>query len=241
MQTINSNRMTTTSIKRQLLFQTISLLTFLLFFSGTNKNYASLEISIKDCRSNKLEYLDELFIIKDNKRIKSLKPEHNYIQTLTKLDLGTYFLEYKSLFGKTEKKKVTISQFKKYSVDLCMDYINYSKETYKPIIDQLQEKENYKILMSSQGCFHSSADTLIIFRVNNTYSATWKTKKKNLTKSDIEAIRHFEIELNYMNVDACTTTDTYTIIYKNKTKKIEDGSCDWNGDNYLEKKLFGTP
>ena len=185
--------------------------------------------------------MNELFVIKDNKRIKSLKPEHNYIQTLTNLDTGTYFLEYKSLFGKTEKLKVIITQFKKYSVDLCIDYINYSKETYKPIIDQLQEKENYKILMSSQGCFHSTADTLTIYRENNIYSATWTNKKKTLTQSDIEAVRHFEIELNYMTDGGCTTTDTYNLIYKNKTKTIDDGSCSWNGDSYLKTKLFGKP
>lgn len=230
--------MTKTSLNRQVLLQTVFLMIFLLLFSGSNRDYAILEINIKDCRSNKLEYLGELSVIKDNKRIKLIKPEHNYVQKLT-LDTGTYFLAYTSTFGKEEKLKVTMTQAKKYSIDLCVDYMDYSKETYKPIIDQLQDKDNYTILMSSQGCFHSTADSMIISRQNNVYSASRATKKKTLTQSDIDAVRHFEIELNYMsNRGFCTTTDYYIIIYKNRKKEIEDGSCDWNGHDYLIKKLW---
>jgi hypothetical protein len=213
---------------------------FLLFFSGKNRDYVTLEINIKDCRFNELEYLSELSVIKDNKRISLLKPEHNYTQRLSNLDTGTYFLEYKSLYGKNERLKVVVAQFKKYSVDLCIDYINYSKEIYKPIIDKLQDKENYKILISSQGCFHSTSDTLTIVRENNSYSATWTNKRKTLTQSDIDVVRNFEIELNYMTYGGCTTSDTYIVIYKNKKIQIEDGSCRWNGDTYLKAKLWGN-
>lgn len=134
--------------------------------------------------------------------------------------------------------RVTMTKFKRYSVDLCVNYINYSKESYKPIIDQIQDKENYQILMQSKGCFHSTADTLIISRKNSTYYATWANKKKTLTQADIDAVRHFEIELNYMaDAGFCTTADTYVIIYKNIRKKIIDGSCRWNGNYHLKKKL----
>lgn len=230
--------MTKTFNKKQFLLTTVLLPIIFIFLSSTNNNSATLEIRIKDCRTNKLEYLYGLSVIKDGKTIEVLQPGFDNIQTLTNLDTGTYFLEYNSLFGKSEKLKVVMTEFKNYSVDLCLDYIDYSKEKYKPIIDRLKDKEYYKILMSSQGCFHSSADTLTISREHNTYSATWTTNKKTLTQSDIDAIRHFEIELNYMSYEGCTTTDSYSIIYKNNTKKINDGSCSWNGAYHLNKKLW---
>jgi hypothetical protein len=225
-------------IKHQLLFQSTSVFVFFIYFSGTPKSFATLEINIKDCKSNTFQYLHELSLFKDNKRIRLLKPEYDYIQKVTKLKKGTYYLEYNSLFKKTERYKVIITEFKKYSVDLCIDYMNYSKETYKPIIDQLKDNGRYKIIISSQGCFHSTNDTLIIFRKKNSYFVKWSNKKKVLSHSDIEEIRHFELELNYMTNGFCTTTDTYLIVYKNKRKKIVDGSCYWNGNYFLMKKLW---
>src|SRR5690349_24612019 len=82
----DSSPMTTLSIKPQLFFRATVPLMFLLFFSGASKDFAALEINIKNCRSDEREYLSELSVTKGNKRISLLKPEHNYTQRLSNLE-----------------------------------------------------------------------------------------------------------------------------------------------------------
>lgn len=215
---------------------------FIVFVSFTAQATvkAELTINISDCRNAKeFAYLSELRILKNGKVFKILKPQHENKQVLKGLDFGTYVLVYKSLFNKEENLKVKITESKKYSARLCLNYIDYSKETSKPIIDQLQETDFYTIVISSQGCFHSTKDTLMIKRSKDAYTINWGAKYKTLSPTEIVKIRNFEIELNYMTEAGCTTTDSYIISYNGKSKLINDGSCNWHGDYYLKKQLFG--
>ena len=144
------------------------------------------------------------------------------------------------MFGKQEKLNVSVSESKKYSIDLCLDFIDHSKDNYIPVIDRLQENESFEIKMDSHGCFHHSQEKITIRRLQNEFSITWGEETKTLTQSDIEAVRKFEIELNYMKDAGCTTADTYVVTYNKESKKITDGSCSWKGYQYLRKQLFGN-
>jgi len=208
------------------------------FYAKANDK-AVLSLKIIDCRDEeKFSYLSELKVLKDGKQFKTLKPEHEKQIILKNLEFGEYTLHYTSMFGKEVNQKIAIAENKTYSVNLCVNFIDYSKETSKPIIDQLKENEEYTIIVISQGCFHHTLDSIIIKRINNVCKITWGEKTKILSATDIESIRHFEFELAYMNEDGCTTTDMYYIIYNSKTKKTRDGSCDWRGAYYLRKQLF---
>ena len=221
--------------------RTISFLCLILYnLTVIAQTKAELTITIKDCRNiESFPYLSELIIKKNGKDYKIIKPQHSNKQVLKDLELGTYTLIYKSLFKKEVTIDVNIAELKNYSSTICTAYLDYSKELYKPIIDSLIHGEKYSIFISSQGCFHSTEDTITIKRTNETYSINWDNKTKKLTTKDIEAIRHFEMELNYMNDGDCTTTDTYNVLFRKTNRQIEDGSCRWNGDNYLMRQIFG--
>jgi hypothetical protein len=219
---------------------TLIFLFVLISFCVHASKKAELTINISDCRDPKdFTYLSEVKVLKNEKEYKTLKPQHESKQVLKDLELGTYTLVYKSLFDKEESLRVEISEYKKYSTTLCTNFIDYSKERYKPIIDQIQENEFYTVIMLSEGCFHSSEDTVIIKRDKNIYTISWAEKSKVLTKADVEAIRHFEMELVNMGGGGCTTSETYTITYNGTTTTNFDRSCRWWGISYLKKQLFG--
>ena len=197
-------------------------------------------ISIQDCRNSQLEYLSELKVLKDGKMFKTLNPKFENQQTLKNLEVGTYSLVYKSLFKIETTQIVKITEYKSYKIQLCTNFIDYEKEIYKPIINQLTENNSYKVEMSSQGCFHSEKDSFTITRnTKDDYYIKWGEKSKKLNEQDIESIGHFEIELNHMNSFGCTTVDTYTVVYNGNSILISDGSCDWNGFMYLRIEIFG--
>lgn len=213
-----------------------------LFFLSQTATAAELVIHISDSRNEKENaYLSELEISRDGKVFRILKPQYENKQVLKNIDLGTYTLVYKTLFNKEERVSVEIKEHRKYSVDVYINYLDYSKETHTPIIDLLEEKDSCVIFIESRGCFHFKDDTLIIKRNQDRYTLNWGDTCKTLSKADIEKIRHFEIELNYMMRGGCTTIDTYSIHYHgNQMLLISDGSCSWNGDYYLKQDLFGA-
>lgn len=212
----------------------------LLFTSAKIKKSASLEIKIMDCRSQRLQYLSNLTIIKGDKVVKELEPKHENKQLITDLETGIYHLAYTSIFNKPETLKVDIAAYKKYSVDLCVNYITFPIGPFQPVIDRLQENESYSIVVSSQGCFHFTNDTLTISKNKNVFTAKMGLKTKTLSQENIKAIRQFEFELdNIGGINGCTTVDSYTILYKKEKKQVEDGGCIWNGDYYLKQNLFG--
>ena len=216
------------------------LLVNLIFFSNLANGKAKMIISIQDCRNSQLEYLSELKVLKDGKIFKILNPKYENQQSLKNLELGTYSLVYKSLFEKETTQIVKITEYISYKVELCTNFIDYEKETYKPIINQLKENDSYKVEMSSQGCFHSEKDSFTITRKSqDDYYIHWSDKSKKLSEKDIESIEHFEIELNYMNRFGCTTVDTYSVVYNGNSNLILDGSSGWDGFIYVRKEIFG--
>ncbi|MGH1335194.1 MAG: hypothetical protein ACRBFS_03635 [Aureispira sp.] len=78
---------------------------------------------------------------------------------------------------------------------------------------------------------------MLIKRKSDKFYITFQGKEKLLDSDAIKVIRHFEIELRYMGSSNCTTTDTYVLKYKGNPLEIMDGSCDWNGNDFLKKEL----
>ena len=198
----------------------------------------SIQVNIEDSRT---EYgsatVRELKIYRNDSLIRIINPVQRDRHVIENLKWGNYRIEYKSIFKKPESVYVKIRKGKKYYVNLFVDYINHELETYNPIINRLQDGESYSIDFSSHGCFHYSTEKMKIRRESDKYFVEYKDKEKMLNDEDIEAIQHFEIELNYMNYSGCTTKDTYTIFHRTGFVMVFDGSCRWRGLYYLKKKL----
>ncbi|MCU0438868.1 MAG: hypothetical protein MUC49_13290 [Raineya sp.] len=214
----------------------------LLCFQTNAQNKAELTIVIQEChRDSALTYLSELKILKNNTYYTTLTSELRGIdmEFLKDLEFGTYTFVYKTFIGKENTITLNITKAEMYILTICADFIDYSKEKYKPIIDQLGENDSYSIIFSSNGCYHSFTTSIIIKRENNRYLIVWGDKSKELSKQDIENIRRFEIELNYVRECCSTTNDMYVIKYKEVEKTIRDGGGGWYGGHYLEEQLFG--
>ncbi|MDP5170497.1 MAG: hypothetical protein NWR72_09635 [Bacteroidia bacterium] len=216
----------------------IIILASIIFASEFCNAQSTLQVDIKDCRQeSSFEYLSEFKVFRNDSLIKTIEPKHESNQTLKDLEYGKYRIEYKTMFSKTESVNIELTEKKKYTIDLCLNYLDHESDLYQPFIDRLENGESYSIQVSSQGCFHSSNETITIKRKSDKFYLTFQGKDRLLDNKEIRAIRYFEIELNYMESYGCTTTDTYVLKYKSKEVKISDGSCDWNGDYYLKKEL----
>jgi hypothetical protein len=198
----------------------------------------SLDVYIRDCRIKDAKEVDlyEFNVYKNDVLLKTIHPDRDS-KTVPVKELGTYRIEYKTLFGMTENVFVDVTKNKIYIVELCIDYFNYAAEPYVPIISQLQSGETYTIEMSSQGCFHHSDDTIVIANRSGEFYILFGSVESKLSERDIETIKHFEMELNHMESSGCTTEVAYVLVYNNKKKRITDGSCTWSGGHYLKCKL----
>lgn len=214
--------------------------------SSTGLNKASLRIEITNTRASYLGMLpllyDSIIVLKNNMPFRILDGT-KAVHTLSPLDTGLYTIHYRSIYKKEESKTIYISTFKSYNTSICADSLDYKNETYIPIINQLQDKERYTIAMQTSGCFNFESDTLTIHKRKGKYYATWQSDvptkhSQYLTPKQIETIRKFELELNYMNNKyRSTTKDTYTISFREKTHTFVDGSLSWFGYFHLRGKI----
>ena len=211
----------------------------LIVFTWRSVNAQSiLQINIKDCRQeNSFEYLSDFKVFRGDTLIKNVEPKYDSSQILKDLKYGKYRIEYKTMFNKTENVNIELIDRKKYSIDLCLNFLDHESDSYQPFITRLENGDSYSIQVSSQGCFHSSKEVITVKRKSNKYYLTFKEEEKLLDTSEIKAIKNFEKELNYMKSYGCTTTDTYILKYKSQEVKISDGSCSWKGYYYLKKEL----
>lgn len=209
-------------------------------FTSIFPRKARIEVTTKICRYDSQEYLNELKVLKDGKIIRHIEPNFYKPTWIEDLDTGNYVLEFSSIFGKTISYNYRIPKAKRYDIELCLDYIDYSKESFKPIISRLKNDETYSIKYQSKGCFHSQNDCFTISKLEDKYYLKRDTTTKELSQKDIEAIMHFEMELNCMHGNyGCTTQDYYLVEYGDTALEIKDGGCIWNGFSYLGKQLFG--
>jgi hypothetical protein len=217
----------------------IIFITLLLFFqSGFSYSQIVLDIQIRDCRTkSNLDNPTNFRLYKDKKIYGEFETEYKNKKSISLKKKGKYIIEYKTKFGITETTYVDIKEKKRYKIDLCLEYMDYSKERYIPLITQLKNGEKYTIDYSSQSSYLSSKKSIIIRKRQNLFFISSGEKEMQLSLEQIESLRHFEIELSHMSKPDCTNIDTYTLSYKDKIIKINDGSCWWYGGEYLLKEL----
>lgn len=211
----------------------------MLAWTQTSDDVVSIEVKIMDCRDpDSYTYLAELDVFRDGKKFRSLTPKDNEFVYLDSVEAGVYVFRYKNMFDVIRADTLIALTRGKHSLTICLDSLDYSKEDYVPVIDRLRAGESYTVLFESQGCFHSTEDTLTVSRSGESFSATHRGQTKLLDAGGLAIIRHFELELNHKPPGGCTTADQYTITYNKKVvRKTEDGSCEWRGFSYLLNDL----
>lgn len=169
--------------------------------------------------------------------------DHKRGNQIHDLPLGDYTIRYQSIFQKTINFDIQLAKDTVYKLSLYKDILDYSKETYVPYIDRLQNNESYSISIKSKGCRQDKQDYLVVEKRNHDYFIQFNNEEKRLSSSDIKSIQEFEMELMCMKKNTknlCTTKVLYTLIYKNNEIKIEDRSCQWKGNRYLMYQLGYT-
>ncbi len=198
-----------------------------------------MNVNVVDCRTHDQAFLESFSLFRGDKKVKQVKPDDNGKYLLKNLDTGTYYLEFKSIFESIERQRIDIKKQEAYTVDLCVNYFDHSKDTAACIIDLLAINDSCVLFFESHGCFHHTQDSLMIYRQPDGYEVNYKGKRKTLTPEKLVLIRNFEIELRHGRSFGCTTVDHYAFIFKNDSISIgTDASCSWNGFRFLTKQLF---
>lgn len=214
------------------------ILAILLFISFFPFAQATLEVQVKDCsQKSQFQHLNEFKVYRNDSLIQIVEPKFGTTPVMNDLEYGNYRVEYQTIYQKTENVAIELREKKKYTVDLCLDYMNYEAEEYQPFISRLKAGERYSIQMKSQGCFHTSEEIITIRLEKGKYNLTYLKTNKVLSEDEIQAIKNFELELNYMTSRGCTTIDLYILTYNGNEVVISDGSCAWGGFNKLKTAL----
>lgn len=221
------------------------ILFILLSFNVYSQEKASIRFFPSDCRDKTkfghykyAPWTKKVSIKNDLGYNKTLAPKGGGERFEVKnIEKGTYTIIFENMYSQIVEIPFKVEEYKKYEVDLCTNIIDYSKESFKPRINQLKNNECLKIIFSSQGCFHSYEKELTISRKRKKYFLEYEGKLKQLSKKEVKLIEHFEIELSHAQEGGCTTTHTYHIQFKDKNDFYHDGKCSWNGFYYLMKNL----
>jgi len=198
-------------------------------------------------RTYGLEWKFKLF--KGNSLIGEYSTKHwlkNTI-TITDLDISEYTIEYTDLFRKTKKRSIGIDGDKSLNVHICLDELNTS--TIKDsLVQKISERQPLQISFTSNGCFHSRSNSIIVKKTSGIYSAEYYVESKNkrkrigsieLSESQLDSLRNFEKEFYVIDNNAgCTTHDTYQLKIGSTLRTANDGSCSWNGFIHLRNALF---
>jgi hypothetical protein len=219
----------------------IKIFVFFYFLSlSVNLNaQSSLEIEVLNCNglNTSSGYLRSIKLYKNHSIIKVLN-SYEINSPIKNLKPGEYQLNYTSIFGKKNSISFEIQPKSKKKVVVCADYIEHEKENYIPFIDQIKNNEEYSIELFSSGCFHSSKDTITISKLDDTIFLSYKGKKKQLKNEDFKKLRFFEIELNALSIGGgCTSSTSYTFVFKDKVFEKTDDSCKWIGLHLFIEKI----
>lgn len=197
-----------------------------------------IEVEIKDCRSdNYLQQLSTFKLYKDDDLIGEFDITYLNTKSVEVTKKGNYKIEYTTYFGKAENVYLTISKRKTYKVVLCLAYIDYDSTGYIPFVNQLKNEEEYTIKCVFRNNFLESEKTLVVRKREDKYFVSLGEREIELSPEQVESLRHFEIELNYISVPDKTNIDTYILSYNNRLLKIDDGTWWWNGGLCLLKNL----
>jgi len=213
------------------------LFLFLLVFFASCKKDVSATIKLKIELENKFnsEYPDlyQLKVFKNGKLFKKyVATEMPYIEqdiTLTKLPKAKYQFEYYNFFNQKVIKSLIINESKIYNIKIYPDFSNYKANLQKSIIGKLSNDDTLKLNYKTVGCFHSDSDSLVINKKNNKYFLTVANKTTKLNINDVEFLKKIECELYELpKLGGCTTSDYYTLHFKNNKTIFIDATCKWN-------------
>lgn len=214
--------------------------TFILFlvvsWCAAGKTTSTLKVHLLNCRYDGPGFLSMLYVISKGDTIREIQPQGSFV-TIEELLPDTYQLGYTSLFGLPMQQEVIADKPGTYPVEVCVDYLDYAKENYHPVIDRLRSGETYEIIFHSQGCFSSDRDTLTVTGGADGFIAH-HGKQLPLDSTRLKFIRHFEFEMNHVDRDGCTTEEDYAILLNGHTMhRMTDGGCTWWGFGTLLKQL----
>lgn len=223
------------------MFHYLIILIFSYFFMNTfstHKEQAAsvlVTVAIADSTYGRFLFSDSVTILKNDTLLSKWLPSTKEADTLLQeVTPGRYTFRYKNLFGQTVDKTIHIKHPQKEKLTLFLDYTDYKKNIEKSWINKLKANEKITMAFASQGCFHTSKDTIVLRRSATAYQLQYKNKKISLRKEDLDYLLKFECELPLVtNKGFCTSIDTFVIQYGTLEKKYVDGDCRWNGYHRL--------
>lgn len=215
-------------------------ITFLFIYSIV-LSQSTLDITVWNCKTEKLDSVYYLKIYKDNNLFKDLRlcEDNKYDTIIANLEKGVYIIEYKSFFNEILFDTTEIKKDTSYATYLCIDEIKDYSIIYKGIIDSISNNKEIIIELESYGCFHWEMQQLKIFKKDNQYFATLypeikagkkarkKGKKKTvqLSKEQLEDLAELQL-LSYLHASGFaggTDIVAYIYKYKNNTIKVING------------------
>ncbi|WP_264558951.1 hypothetical protein [Flavobacterium sp. N2270] len=159
--------------------------------------------------------------------------------TVSNLEYGDYYIEYKTIYNQKNVVEFEINQSDLKSVELCMDYLDYKSNKNILLLDELQNGEALNVVVNEMACFGGWKDTMIISRKRNQLIVEYGEMKHTLTPSQIKLLREFEIELRCNHKPGCSNIDTYWIHNQQTHEEcvVTEESCEWYGFKNLIKLL----
>mgnify|MGYP003575017415 CR=1 FL=1 len=195
-----------------------------------------------------------------------LPVDWNHTDTVVLSEKGIYHVVYANVFGQTVDKKVNIQEKASVVINLCTDsLVSYDNNEILGVnrLHNLSDGESIIISFERRGCFEFRTEQIKITLKNGKYIAQqysmrrkqkknrqiggwrWKYKRDGLiaqtvlTKQQQADFLRFENELQQITLIGCTTSDHYNITSASGLSIDRvDGSCEWNGYDFLEASFF---
>lgn len=206
------------------------------------KQESELFLLARDSRDRSIyTTVPSVTLMQDGDTLKSTVPDYSqHYLWFGKFKKGSYTIAYKNIFDQEVMQEVSVTGAEVDTIILHLDYVDYSRETFLPIIDRLQEGDSYTVNFKSVGCEHDNKAKLMIEKRQGVIRARKGDRATELTPGQIESIRRFEVQSNLLpEGGGCTTTDYYTFSFKGENRVVTDGGCDWRGFQVLNKQLWG--
>lgn len=218
----------------------------LLFVNCKKDISATIKLKIELDNKNSSEYPDltQLKVYKDGKFFKKFVADKmiyiNHEITLPKIKGGKYQFEYQNFFHQKMIKTLIVDDSKTYNVSINPDYSNYKENLHKSIVGNLKNGDSLQINFETRGCFKTGKDSVILKRVGKEFILKIDRKEIKLQNEGIDFLKRAECELYELpNNGGCTTSDTYTLIFKGKELSFVDSTCNWNAwSNIYEKFIW---
>ncbi len=203
--------------------------------------YAQLIITASYCKyDNDIRKLSPNFkLFKDGLMIMDVKEGFEHINTISNLKVGSYIIEYNTIYNHKNEIEINLSKDEHKTVSLCFDFLDYESNKNVLLIDELKNDESLMIYFQSMACFSGSEKELLISKIDNNFICKFDGIEYNLNNAQVKLIREFEIELRSNHSYDCSTLDNYELVNENlkQSYHFKDGSCVWKGFENLLKVL----